>query len=206
MANFKCFNVGFLETNCYVVYSETSNVAILIDVGGGYKRIKDFLESINKTPTGVLLTHGHFDHLIDIIKWQNEGVKVYVHKDDEEFLNSSDKRVKQVGLFLGESNPDFLVDNDEVLKFADDIEFRVIHTPGHSKGSVCYLLNEKYLFAGDTVFYKSYGRTDLHGGDYQTIVKSIKKLLASLDEDVIILPGHGEFSTVKIEREYNPTV
>ena len=202
MVQIKAFSVGYLQTNCYVITTSNSDKAVLIDVGGGYNRLKNYLESINKMPVAVLFTHGHFDHIFDAKKWQDLGAKLYVHSLDAETLTGKHSLAEEMGLKLPITQADFtLSDGEEIV--IDDLHFKVIHTPGHTKGGVCYVLNDKYIFSGDTIFYGSYGRTDFYGGSEETLVKSIKDKIFSLEGDYVIYPGHGESTTLNNEKQFN---
>lgn len=202
MIHIEKFVVGFLDTNCYVVYSDENDKAIIIDAGGGYAAVSHFLEEKNKKPIAVLCTHGHFDHIKHAKRWQDKGIPVYAHAMDKELLNGNKAEIEGHKFPIDYITADFFVQDGEKLVFADKV-FEVIHTPGHTKGGVCYLLNDRYLFSGDTIFYHSYGRTDFYSGDYEEMKTSVKKIL-SREGDLLIYPGHGESTTLKEERLFNP--
>lgn len=202
MVSIKCFQVGYLQTNCYVITEDNSNNAVLIDTGGGFGKITDYLESTGKIAVAVLFTHGHFDHITDAYKWQKCGAELYIHALDAEMLEGKHNLAEEMGLTLPYVKADVIVNDGDVLNFGF-IKFKVIHTPGHTKGGVCYELDDKYLFSGDTVFYHSYGRTDFYGGDFNELENSVKKIL-NTDIDKIIYPGHGESTTIKEEKHFNP--
>ena len=157
-------------------------------------------------PEAVLLTHAHFDHMLaadDIRKAY--GCKVYVHMDDERMLNdpflnlSGTMGTEQTGI-----SADHLLRDGDVLHFLNR-EWRVMATPGHTAGSVCYYLpEEKVLFSGDTLFAESLGRTDLPTGSMSAIVRSIAEKLLVLPEDIMVYPGHGDATTIGYEKQYNP--
>lgn len=202
MIDIKSFSVGYLQTNCYVITDDNSNNAVLIDTGGGFGKIADYLKTIGKKAVAVLFTHGHFDHIIDAHKWQKCGARLYIHAFDAEMLEGKNSLSEAIGLTLPCVKADVILNGEEILDFGF-MKLKVIHTPGHTKGGVCYELNNKYIFSGDTVFYHSYGRTDFYGGNFDDLQNSVKKIL-NTDCDKIIYPGHGEFTTVKEEKHFNP--
>lgn len=197
------FTVGYLQTNCYVITTSNSDKAVLIDVGGGYAKVKAYLEEIEKKPTIVLLTHGHFDHIWDANKWQKDGAKLYIHEKDAITLSGEHSLAKEMRLKLTPTTADVILkDGDEIQ--LDELNFKVMHTPGHTLGGVCYVLNDEYIFSGDTIFCESYGRTDFYGGDISILKSSIVDKVFSLEEDYVIYPGHGESTTLRDEKKYNP--
>ena len=197
----KTFVVGYLRTNCYVVSDRTN--CVIVDPGGGFDTIKQYIDENNFIPCAVLLTHGHFDHILVLDNWKKLGLKVYIHRDDEKMLHNEWNLAKEVGLRdLPVVQPDVILFGGERIVFGN-MTFEVIHTPGHTMGGCCFDLNEKYLFSGDTILSSSYGRTDFYGGSADDIKASIKKLFA-IKGDRIIYPGHGESTTLEWERISNP--
>ncbi|WP_294342443.1 MBL fold metallo-hydrolase [uncultured Clostridium sp.] len=194
--------LGPYQTNCYVVYDSESLSGVIIDPGESTEGINRLLKDTNVKVKGILLTHGHVDHSASVnylISLFPE-VKVYVSAID-------DNRMKNKDFIFGEApiegNVVYIKENDELV--FDDLKFRVIETPGHSDGSVCYLI-DNILFSGDTIFRGSYGRYDLPGGDGRTLMKSITEKLLNLDGKTIVYPGHGPSTTIekeKIHYSYN---
>ena len=194
--------LGPYQTNCYVVYDSESLSGVIIDPGESTEVINRLLKDTNVKVKGILLTHGHVDHSASVnylISLFPE-VKVYVSAID-------DNRMKNKDFIFGEApiegNVVYIKENDELV--FDDLKFRVIETPGHSDGSVCYLI-DNILFSGDTIFRGSYGRYDLPGGDGRTLMKSITEKLLNLDGKTIVYPGHGPSTTIekeKIHYSYN---
>ena len=198
----KTFTVGYLSTNCYLVYNEGSNFAILIDCAGkGYKKISAFCEENNLKINAVLLTHGHFDHIGDALKWQQDGAKIYVHEGDSDKLYTDGNLGFQIGLIIPETHADIILHGNESLEI-NGLNIKVIHTPGHSKGSTTFVI-ENCMFAGDTLFEESFGRTDFYDGSLLQLSNSIKKLF-DINGDYIVYPGHGEATTLNHERGVNP--
>lgn len=200
----KIVSAGYLQTNCYII-SGAEHKAVVIDPGGGYDKIKSYLAQRNLTVEAILLTHGHFDHIMALAPLKKEGAKVYIHEADVKMLQNKGNLAVQMGLSpLPEIEPDVILYGGEILTFGD-LEFKVIHTPGHTKGGCCYDLNKTYLFSGDTLFFRSYGRTDFPSGSSAELLDSIKKLF-DIDGDRIVYPGHEESTTLNEERRYNPAL
>lgn len=191
--------LGQLGTNCYVLGDE--NVA-LVDPAANAKGIAQFLERENLTLEAILVTHGHFDH-VGALKELREmtGAKVYMHHDDMPMLGSMEK---SLGFMTGETPEmceiDVVLEGGEEIIFGED-SVTVMHTPGHSQGSVSYL-GDGFVASGDLIFRQSIGRYDF--GSYCDEMASIRKLLAAIEPDCVILPGHGEETTAEFEIENNP--
>ena len=197
--------VGRLQTNCFIVQSQAE--AIIVDPGDEPERILRFIKDINATPTRIVATHTHFDHVLGV-----DGVRkatktpFMIHRDDLPMLESMQSRVRQ---FMGFEVPpppkvDGYVKDGELLKLGDET-IRVLHTPGHSPGSIS-LAGDGYVLTGDALFNQSIGRTDLTGGDLKTLIRSIKDQLFKLDDDTIVYPGHGPETTIGDEELANPFV
>ncbi|MFA5008739.1 MAG: MBL fold metallo-hydrolase [Candidatus Omnitrophota bacterium] len=203
MADFilKVFALGELYTNCYVVYDKKQKRGFIIDAPAPYGQVIDFVNKEKLNIEFIALTHGHFDHINGL----NEvSFPFYMHKADggllksselngSGFFNSSVKVDRPPALFLEETKP---------IDFSGS-KIEVIHTPGHTPGSVCIKAGQ-WLFSGDTLFFGSIGRTDVPLGSYESIIKSIKEKLVILPEDTVIYPGHGKSSTIAEEIVSNP--
>ncbi len=194
--------VGAMEANCYIVASEQGN-AVAIDPGAEPERILEYLRSNGLSVNKILLTHGHFDHIGGVKRIKEEtGAELCVHEADAGMLESAAKNM--AALFRVPYTPvkadRLLRDGDTIM--LDELCFTVLHTPGHTPGSVSYLIGET-LFSGDTLFRESIGRTDFPGGDSREMTESLKKLCA-LPGDYTVLSGHGEKTTLSWEREHNP--
>lgn len=201
---FETLTVGSLAVNCYIIGSKKDNKAIVIDAGGDHEEILNTLKKHNLTLQFIINTHAHFDHVGGVRPLQDlTGAKFLLHREDIVLLNYLNNQTDAFGLpsipMPKVDRP--LVDNEEVLIGNEVI--RVIHTPGHSPGSVCFLINHA-VFAGDTLFAGSIGRTDIYGGSYDKIINSIKTRLFTLDDHVIVYPGHGTFTTIGEEKQHNP--
>lgn len=193
---------GEFEVNCYIVYDDTSKKAIIIDPGQDCKKVIDKVENLQLKPELLINTHGHFDHTFsdDIIR-QKYKIPLAIHKDDTDMLADANKNFSTIiGNPVIINKADIIFDKEET-KETSFCKYSVIYTPGHSKGSVCILI-DNHLFAGDTVFKNSIGRTDLYGGNYDELILSLQKI-KKLSPDTIIYPGHGPITTLKEELKNN---
>lgn len=202
MAKIKVFVGGMLQTNCYVVSSEKSDKCVIIDAGGKFDAMFDYCTTNGLTPVACLCTHGHFDHVCQAYKWKEKGAEIYLHKADEKLFSEEEETIPGFKVKYPHILPDRFVSDGETIAFSD-MFFSAIHTPGHTEGSVCYVLNDDAIFTGDTIFYHSYGRTDLGGGDFGKIIQSVNRVLHR-EGDALLYPGHGETTTLQEERLFNP--
>ena len=196
--------VGVYAANCYIVYSETTKDGIVVDPGGDVDDLLGFIERKGLKIKDIILTHGHGDHIGGVIGLRDAlNANVMIHKDDHELLIDGDKNLSStmpIGSVALEA--DKLLNDGDIILFGD-LKVEVIHTPGHTKGGICLKINDS-IITGDTLFAGSIGRTDLPGGDYETIIKSIKEKLMTYPDDVEVMPGHGGTSTIGRERVTNP--
>lgn len=197
---------GYLGTNTYFIYREGETDCIVIDPANGESALKKCRE-LGVECKYILLTHGHFDHVLGVSKLKDStGAAIYIHEADAAALY--DTKVS-LGAMVGASHEpctaDFIVNDGDVLKLGS-ITLRVIATPGHTKGGVCYLFEEeRTIFSGDTLFRLSVGRDDLPGGDGDELLNSIVYKLYSLNGDYRVLPGHLRETTLDFERKHNPS-
>lgn len=192
--------VGPLDTNCYLL-SENGN-GIVIDAGFEADRILEIAKSLNVKITSILLTHGHYDHVGAVAELvRKTGAKVYISREDFALANS----YKNLGFSFGCVTEKFdayvLVSEGEYN--VDGIPVKVLETPGHTEGGVCYIIDGA-LFSGDTLFNCSYGRTDFPTGDYGALKKSIIEKLFGLDRDMKVYTGHGAPTELFKEKRTNP--
>ena len=193
MINMKQMPLGAYQTNCYLVWGEDSPTCVVIDPGYEPERVLSEVARLNKTIEAVLLTHGHFDHVGAVKEIHAAtGCKVYLHTADLVLP----EKLTAGPLFYTHSYGE-----GDTLNLAG-LTIDVIHTPGHTPGSVCLLMGNE-MFSGDTLFACSFGRTDLPGGDPRKMMESLRRL-ASLQGNFFIHPGHGGSTTLDAEKRFNP--
>ncbi len=199
----KQFVVGPLENNNYLLIDESSKEAVLIDCTWKNDDLTEALNYHGAKLKYILLTHGHFDHILGVNDTKKEhNCRAFVHEDDKSTMDSVKEFAIKYGLPPAEfQNVDGYMKDNDIFKLGEH-EIKVIHTPGHTKGGVCFLVNNR-IFTGDTLFRESVGRTDLSGGDFSQIEASIKEKLFTLDENIEVFPGHGPSTTIGWEKEHN---
>ncbi len=207
--------VGPLDVGCYIL-SNDNKEAIVIDPGGDADKIIKFLGEHDLRPKYLINTHGHGDHIgaNKALKDLFPEMKICIHKADEEMLTNPFKNLSALGGF---ESKDYICKSppaDRTLEEGDTItlegiKLEVLHTPGHTPGGIC-LLNRSQdkksdiLFSGDSLFRCSIGRTDFPGGDYQTLIESLKEKILTLKGDTVVYPGHGPTTTIGYEKDNNP--
>ncbi|MBP5308794.1 MAG: MBL fold metallo-hydrolase [Clostridia bacterium] len=200
---YEVFTVGALDSNTYLVYEEKGGEAFVVDAGGGYEEVAARAKELGVKISAVLLTHGHFDHILDAEKYRAAGIRVGISASDVYMLTDRrDNLARYMGLKFDGATADFTFSDGDVLTFGT-VTVKVVSTPGHTAGSCCFLC-DNVCFSGDTLFLNSIGRTDFPTGDHSTLIRSIKEKLMALPDDVIVLPGHDEPTTVGEERRNNP--
>lgn len=191
--------VGDMSTNCYLFGSAKTRHVVIIDPGADFYRIKATIDKKGLVPEFIINTHGHIDHIGANAEF---GLPIFIHADDADFLTNP---VKSLSLFYGNSlvspKASRLLQHDDAIEVSD-ISLKVIHTPGHTPGSIS-LYHDGLVFSGDTLFESGIGRTDFPYGDHKKIVSSIKDRLMLLDDHTIVLPGHGDKTTIGKERNCN---
>ena len=204
---------GPLDVNTYIVIN--GNVGFVVDPGGDAQEIYSIFQKQEAKIEAILLTHAHFDHIggvAELCKFACKGEDgkenpqnaptVFLHRDELEKIGS----YKNMGFAMNANPekfvPDILLKGGETLKIAG-LDVKIIHTPGHAKGSVCYVVSNK-IFVGDTLFFMSFGRTDFYDGNAKDLKNSIVNKLFALKGNYTILPGHGEPTTLDFERVNNP--
>lgn len=184
--------VGDLQANMYIIHPEGSEKALLVDPGDNVNLIKRALSELSLTPACILLTHGHYDHMLGAAHLKKEfGAKIYIHEKDAVYLSDRTYNLcpdQDADRFLPLAPDGFLPEGD----FEEaGVRFCVIHTPGHTPGGIClYLKEQNALISGDTLFSNGFGRTDFIGGDWAALFKSLKTLF-SLPPETYVYPGHG---------------
>jgi len=194
--------LGMVETNCYFVYDEDSKNVIVVDPAKN--GIYDKLTEAGFSVDSVILTHGHFDHIMGCHEMQEKGIKVYALDKEKSLLENADLNASS------NIRRPYTVDADEFFTDGQEVTlagltFKVIATPGHTAGSCCFYFEDgKVMLTGDTLFAGSVGRSDLPTGNESTIIDSVHMLVNTFDGDVKVYPGHGDQSTIEREKRYNP--
>ena len=194
--------VGPMESNCYLFGDEATKEIFVIDPGGDYKEIKSVIDKDGLKPKAVINTHGHGDH---IGANKEFGIPVWIHRLDADFLIDSSKNLSGAfGFFIKTKTASRLLEDGDILNIGK-YSLEVIHTPGHTPGSIC-LKAEGAIFTGDTLFCEGIGRTDFAYGSEEDIIDSIKEKLFTLKDNYLIYPGHGPDSTIGHEKTNNPYI
>lgn len=188
--------LGKLQTNCYFI--ENNGEVIIIDPANEYMKITEYIKQNHFKVKAILVTHGHFDHVGAVHRLQKSGIPVYMSKFDSDIIE------KTSGYYFLERTKsfkaDFYVKNNDELNLIG-LKIKVLETPGHTKGSVSFLLDD-FLFSGDLIFAgANYGRIDLYSGNLEDLRYSLKEVLFKLNDNITILAGHGEQTTVKKEKD-----
>lgn len=198
--------LGTMTTNCYVMANEETKSAILFDAPDDAERILSYINKKDLKLRYVFLTHAHFDHIYALNDVLNEtGAKLALHEDETKYLSDKSLNLADIANVVIPS-----IKEDITFKDGDEFDFegtliKVIHTPGHTEGSVCYLFDD-ILISGDTLFKQSIGRSDFPLGSYEQEIKSIKEKLMALDDDISVYPGHGFSTSIGKERRENPYI
>jgi len=203
--------VGPLAVRCYLVICPESGKAAIIDPGGDEDRILKKIEELKITPVYILATHGHGDHVSGAWRLRRElKIPVAMHEADDTLFRSLTARLVFAAWGFKPNEPADIAFKDGDEFSIGSIKLRVLHTPGHSPGSVCFYDGKKHLFTGDTLFVGAVGRADLPGGDFQQMLNSIETKILPLPDETIILPGHDygsqPTSTIGREKETNPYI
>lgn len=196
--------LGVVSTNCYIIKNMNTKEAIIIDPGDEAATIKDYVESEGMDIKAILLTHGHFDHIMAVNELVNSyRVSVYASESEKRLLEDPNVNcsadIRKPYIVYCEN----LVKEEEILSIAG-FKIKVIGTPGHTAGCVCYyFMEQQIMFSGDTIFLESVGRTDLPTGNERVLLQSIKEKLIPLDDKIEVFPGHGPDTTIGYEKRHN---
>lgn len=198
--------LGALDTNCYILYDPDTKEAAVIDPADEETKIIDTINNYNLKVKYIIITHAHIDHLLALDKvYEYTNASVVIHFDDKDALNND---VFNLASFFNAKSPlkkaDITVKNGDILRLGENT-LTFIHTPGHNRGSMC-IHTDNILISGDTLFNLSIGRTDYYGGNFDTIINSIKKRLFVLADDTKVYPGHGQETTIGYEIKNNPFI
>lgn len=200
------FPVGRLQCNCSIVVCEASKSAIVIDPGGDFETIQARLHQLGATVSAIVHTHTHIDHVGATAPLQRStGAAAKIHESDRFLYDMLPIQAALIGLTVPEKCEMEGSLTDDLVIDAGALKLRVMHTPGHTPGSVTFVLDEQKLaFTGDTLFRRGIGRTDLWGGDTDEIYRSLRNRVLGLEDDVKVVTGHGPSTTIGDERKSNP--
>jgi len=200
--------VGHLQCNCTILGDPVSRKAIVVDPGGDAELLIERLLKLDLQVERIIHTHAHLDHFLASGKLKEAtGAKLALHRDDLFLWDMLEDQCRMFGIpFEKTPPPDQWLEHEEKIE-VKGVQGKALHTPGHTPGSMCFLFEkQKLLIAGDTLFQGSIGRTDLWGGDYQKIEESIREKLYTLDEDISVITGHGESTSIGHEMRSNSFV
>lgn len=198
--------VGPLQCNCSIFGDEGTHEAIVVDPGDEIEKIIEILDRHGLKVKAIAVTHAHIDHVAGAHKLRSlSGAPVYMNENDRQLLDMLDVQAAWLGMKPSPCTEVDVTAGDGTVLHLGEAEFQVIHTPGHTQGSLCLLIpSEQKLIAGDTLFRDSIGRTDLPGGNTRQLLSSIKTHLLDLPENTIVIPGHGPNTSIGREKERNP--
>jgi glyoxylase-like metal-dependent hydrolase (beta-lactamase superfamily II) len=202
----KVLPVGPLQCNCSIIGDETTHEAMVIDPGDDIDEILGIIAQHNLKVKQIVITHAHIDHVGGAMKLRAQtGAPILLNQNDYALLKMLDVQANWLGMKSpGKVEIESGLTHDETLR-AGSLTASVLHTPGHTEGSVClYFAAEKLLIAGDTLFARSIGRTDLPGGSFEKIMSSLHNRVLALPDETLVIPGHGPRTTIGEEREQNP--
>lgn len=206
--NVETFVLGPVMTNAYLVYDSNTKQGVIFDPGMNPKSLLQRLNELQLSIQAILLTHAHFDHMGGVEEVRTHtGAPVYIHQEEIDWLADPMKNGSARWPMFPEltARPaEYVLQGGETLEIAGFI-FKVLYTPGHSPGSVSFY-DGTHVFSGDALFRDSIGRTDLYGGDYQTLIQSIQEKLMELPEETIVYSGHGSETTIGREQDFNPFI
>ena len=206
----KVFNSNDMRQNVYLYFDETNGEGVLIDAGcsdADAKALASFIEENNIAVKAILLTHGHYDHIIGAFKAKHlTDADIYCHEAEKDALENAETNRSAIHGINIEVTPDKLLADGDKIKVGNAV-LRVLHTPGHTPGCVCFY-DEAHgnLFSGDTLFRETIGRTDFPSGSHEELIRHLKAKLLTLPDDTRVYPGHGGSTSIGHEKKFNPFV
>lgn len=211
MIQIKQFIFNAFQVNTYILFDETKE-CVIIDAASSDEteeaQLSNFIDQMGLKPVQLLCTHTHIDHILgNAYVAERYNLKLSAHKDGAMYLTDAPAYAANFGITLNEVlQPEVLINENDLIHFGNSV-LKVLHTPGHAKGSLCFYSEaENFVVSGDVLFYQSIGRTDLPGGDYDVLKNSIWGKLFVLPDDTIVYPGHGPETTIGSEKVTNPFV
>lgn len=194
-----------VSTNCMLIKNLDTKETLIVDPGDASDTIVQAIDKYECQPVAILLTHGHFDHIMAVDEIREKyKIPAYLYEDEKGLIEDAIMNHSAKYGIAYQTKADKLVTDGQTIKLAG-LNIEIIHTPGHTSGCCCYFFpEEKVLISGDTLFYETVGRTDLETSSGAAMRESIKKLLSALPEDVEVFPGHGSATTIGHEKRYNP--
>lgn len=202
----KQFVAGLIENNMYLIVDENTRKAVVIDAPADIPELKKTVDELGAKVKYILITHGHFDHIVGLNSIKKTfNAPAVICKDDLELSDKINDFTRLFGIpnSVPPTYEKFVKDGDIIE--VGDLKIKVIQTAGHTEGGVCYLVDGN-LFSGDTLFKQSVGRTDLFGGSFDKIRHSVKDILFNLDENTKVFPGHGPMTTIAYEKQHNEII
>lgn len=201
----KRLQAGIYGANCYIIHSD-DGYSVVVDPAGDVGDIMTYIGDNSLKVEAIILTHGHGDHIGGVAELRNKlKVPVMIHADDEDMVKDGNLNLSS-SMAMGDVSfePDRLLQDGDIIKIGEK-ELKIIHTPGHTKGGICLLIDD-ILITGDTLFQGSIGRTDLYGGDFDILMDSIMNKIMVLPDETKIYPGHGAHSSIRAEKMNNPFI
>ena len=197
--------LGMLGTNCYFIENMETDEVVVVDPADDASVIKNWCRNNRKKPVAILLTHGHYDHMLAADELRRDfSVRIHAAAAEKELLEDASMNLSAMWSSPVTLRADEFLKDGDLLRLAG-ADIRVISTPGHTAGGVCYYLEkENVLFSGDTLFAGSYGRTDFPTSSMSALARSVRERLLMLPEETLVYPGHGEGTSIGYEKQYNP--
>ncbi|MBR4684615.1 MAG: MBL fold metallo-hydrolase [Spirochaetia bacterium] len=199
-----CVPVGMLQTNCYILACEDTKKAVIVDPGDEGPKIDSLIKREGLDPVLVVNTHAHYDHIGADRYFHDKGIPIAIHRLDSKLMMAGGGAEILGSRSVPNPEPDRYLEEGDTIEFGNQ-KLSVIFTPGHSPGSISlYSKNDNVLFCGDALFCRSIGRTDLPGGDYDTLMHSLREKLSKLPGETQVFPGHGPDTDIEGENKFNP--